>query len=267
VVLSTCGLFLLQAAPFLMAATVIIYAGAIVVTFLFVIMLAQQHGPSDADQRSREPFLACLGGFVLLAALLCLLRQTYDVSGRERHFQELLERAGQASQSDSVEGIEKVVGDPTEYFKELRREVEPEKGPARPTDKAREQEFIVAADLAEQDWNREQDKRSDPQAWLKTVKERFGAVYATGLRVFPPAGTVPMDEALPVSKYSGVRPNDPKPPLDRQGRVKMPAQNVAALGQSLFSDYLVAVELAGFLLLVATIGAIAIAARRTEGLR
>src|SRR5262249_47535642 len=41
VVLSTCGLFLLLAAPFLMAATIIIYAGAIVVTFLFVLMLAQ----------------------------------------------------------------------------------------------------------------------------------------------------------------------------------------------------------------------------------
>ena len=41
VVLSTCGLFLLQAAPFLMAATIIVYAGAIVVTFLFVIILAQ----------------------------------------------------------------------------------------------------------------------------------------------------------------------------------------------------------------------------------
>src|SRR5579885_2465130 len=44
VVLSTCGLFLLLAAPFLMAATTIIYAGDIVVTFLFVIMLAQQEG-------------------------------------------------------------------------------------------------------------------------------------------------------------------------------------------------------------------------------
>ena len=39
VVLATCGLFLLLAAPFLMAATVIVYAGAIVVLFLFVIML------------------------------------------------------------------------------------------------------------------------------------------------------------------------------------------------------------------------------------
>src|SRR5262245_59762102 len=44
VVLAVCGLFLLLAAPFLMAATVIVYAGAIVVTFLFVLMLAQQEG-------------------------------------------------------------------------------------------------------------------------------------------------------------------------------------------------------------------------------
>src|SRR6202040_912394 len=73
VVLSTCGLFLLQAAPFLMAATTIVYAGAIVVTFLFVIMLAQQEGRSDADHRSREPFLSTLASFVLLGALLYVL--------------------------------------------------------------------------------------------------------------------------------------------------------------------------------------------------
>ena len=80
VVLSTCGLFLLLAAPFLMAATVIIYAGAIIVTFLFVIMLAQQWGSSDADLRSREPFFAALTGFLLLGALLWVLHRTYDPS-------------------------------------------------------------------------------------------------------------------------------------------------------------------------------------------
>src|SRR5436190_23921071 len=78
VVLSTCGLFLLQAAPFLMAATIIVYAGAIVVTFLFVIMLAQQEGTSNADSRSREPFLASLAGCVLLASLVCILTRNYD---------------------------------------------------------------------------------------------------------------------------------------------------------------------------------------------
>jgi NADH:ubiquinone oxidoreductase subunit 6 (subunit J) len=52
------------------------------------------------------------------------------------------------------------------------------------------------------------------------------------------------------------------PPHDAAGRAAMPAENVAFLGRSLFSDYLVAVELAGVLLTVATIGAIVIAAKR-----
>ena len=60
--LSVCGLFLLQSAPFLAAATVIVYAGAIVVTFVFVIMLAQQSGATVYDQRSRQPFLATVFG-------------------------------------------------------------------------------------------------------------------------------------------------------------------------------------------------------------
>jgi NADH-quinone oxidoreductase subunit J len=72
--LSTCGLFLLQSAPFLAAATIIVYAGAIVVTFVFVMMLAQQSGATIYDQRSRQPFLATLVAFLLLGALLSTLR-------------------------------------------------------------------------------------------------------------------------------------------------------------------------------------------------
>src|SRR5881296_3266428 len=60
VTLSVCGLFFLQSAPFLASATVIVYAGAIIVTFLFVIMLAQQSGLADYDRRAREPLLATL---------------------------------------------------------------------------------------------------------------------------------------------------------------------------------------------------------------
>ena len=56
-------------------------------------------------------------------------------------------------------------------------------------------------------------------------------------------------------------------PRDEEGRVAVPAENVTAVGKSLFTDYLVPVELAGMLLLVATIGAIAISSRRTGGLR
>jgi NADH-quinone oxidoreductase subunit J len=140
VVLSTCGLFLLQAAPFLMAATMIVYAGAIIVTFIFLIMLAQQAGGSDADQRSREPLLACVTGFALLGIILYVL---------------LIDNSNDASDL-------------------LRR---------------------------------------------------------------------------------------------KAGLLALPADNVAALGKLLFTDYLLAVELGGTLLLVATIGAVAIAAKRAEDSR
>ena len=73
VTLSICGLFLLQSAPFLAAATIIVYAGAIVVTFVFVIMLAQQSGATIYDQRSRQPLLATIAAFVLLGALLATI--------------------------------------------------------------------------------------------------------------------------------------------------------------------------------------------------
>src|SRR5262249_34426457 len=70
VTLSTCGLFLLQSAPFLAAATIVVYAGAIVVTFVFVMMLAQQRGATIYDQRSHQPLLATIVAFILLGALL-----------------------------------------------------------------------------------------------------------------------------------------------------------------------------------------------------
>lgn len=70
VTFSVCGLFLLQYAAFLAAATVIIYAGAIVVTFVFVIMLAQQYGATIYDQRSRQPLIATTAAFILLATVV-----------------------------------------------------------------------------------------------------------------------------------------------------------------------------------------------------
>jgi NADH-quinone oxidoreductase subunit J len=48
--LGTAALFLYQGAQFLGVATIVVYAGAIVVTFLFVIMLAQPEGHSTYDR-------------------------------------------------------------------------------------------------------------------------------------------------------------------------------------------------------------------------
>jgi hypothetical protein len=46
------------------------------------------------------------------------------------------------------------------------------------------------------------------------------------------------------------------------GRGDLPARNVSAIGMTLYSEFLLAVEMAGTLLLVATIGAVALARRR-----
>jgi hypothetical protein len=103
---------------------------------------------------------------------------------------------------------------------------------------------------------------------MRAIKERLGEIREFGAAVRAGQGSLIAESNLPLSPFSGA-PAGAAVPLTPDGKVKerLPANNVAALGRSLFSDYLLAVELGGVLLLVATIGAIAIAARRTEGLR
>jgi NADH-quinone oxidoreductase subunit J len=79
-VLASAGLFLLLSAEFMAFALIIVYAGAILITYLFVIMLASQapeEGQEDAladyDTRANEPIAATVIGFVLLAALTVML--------------------------------------------------------------------------------------------------------------------------------------------------------------------------------------------------
>ncbi len=69
VVLAVSALLVLQHAEFLAVALLIIYAGAILVTYLFVIMLAHQGGDPVYDRRAREPWLSVLAGFVLMATV------------------------------------------------------------------------------------------------------------------------------------------------------------------------------------------------------
>jgi NADH-quinone oxidoreductase subunit J len=159
--LSVCGLFLLNSAPFLAAATVIVYAGAIIVTFLFVIMLAQQEGATGYDRNSYQPAAASLLAFLLLGGMLFTL----------------------------------------------------------------------------QSWGR--------------LEEQLTLI-------------VP-DPAQPPAPQKYIRPSDAnagnalsRPSGDDLGSLR----NV---GRSLFTDYLYAVEIAGTVLLIATIGAIAIAPRRSRG--
>jgi NADH-quinone oxidoreductase subunit J len=68
----TAGLFLMQNAQFLGVATIVVYAGAIVVTFLFVIMLASPEGTTAYDRVSWGWFprpAAILAAAVLIGIL------------------------------------------------------------------------------------------------------------------------------------------------------------------------------------------------------
>jgi NADH-quinone oxidoreductase subunit J len=77
VVIGTAGLFMLENAQFLAAAIVIVYAGAIIVMFLFVVMMAQPHGTAVYDQIAREPALAVISSCVLLIMLASSSVATY----------------------------------------------------------------------------------------------------------------------------------------------------------------------------------------------
>lgn len=83
VILASAGLFLSLSAEFIAFALVIIYGGAILITYLFVIMLAaQDETPNDNtdnaplyDRIAYEPVAAIAAGFLLLAVLLTVLFQ------------------------------------------------------------------------------------------------------------------------------------------------------------------------------------------------
>ena len=161
VTLCVCGLFLLQSAPFLAAASIIVYAGAIIVTFLFVMMLAQQSGASTYDQSSRQPFIASVIAFTLLGMLLITF-QAWGVQQAKR--------------------------------------------------------------------NSERNAQAQAMATAKPLAH------------------------VPPSSHAFSQPT-----------AKEQIGELRGLGRALFSDFLFSVEIAGTLLLIASIGAIALAPRRAQG--
>jgi NADH-quinone oxidoreductase subunit J len=79
-ILSSSALYLMLGAEFMAFALIIIYAGAILITYLFVIMLAEQTPEggevgvaAEYDRYSREPAVATVVGFVLLALLTAMM--------------------------------------------------------------------------------------------------------------------------------------------------------------------------------------------------
>jgi len=252
VVLSSCGLFLLLAAPFLMAATIIIYAGAIIVTFLFVLMLAQQEGPSDADQRSREPLLATIAGFALLGVLLFTLSENFGTD----NLRSLLDRIQAAQAKETAEEMARALGDSDReeqlFFDGFEKTI---RAGGRSSEIQNLAGEVFNVRLR---WNPAKQARDIEK--MRTALAEFEAIALQTAALF---GQLEPRGHWPLSHFSGPASNQTRDAFRRENGVpRMPAENTAYLGRSLFTDYLLAIELSGTLLLVAMIGAIAIAYRR-----
>lgn len=291
VILATCGLFLLQAAPFLMGATIIVYGGAVIVTFLFILMLAQQSGLSDADARSREPLLSTITGFVLLVTLVSVLNLTYDQMGEwvDQTREAVLE--AQALQQTEVEKPEELTEKIQGFIKRRGEQVKafddwwkkkwtPEEGKEMPLKGRALRDALFDARYA---FEERVQKPNLGKGDLKTLETKLEVVWNLGalqqaqlrptykktvvgdkgLQPGAPYAIVAVEQ---LSELSGPRSSRSASEIrrDAHGRPQLPAQNPAYIGRSLFSDYLLAVELGGLLLLVATVGAIAIASRRRD---
>jgi NADH-quinone oxidoreductase subunit J len=87
-IFASAGLFILMYAEFMAAALVLIYAGAILITYVFVIMLAASAqspndrsplaGLAECDLNSRDPFMAACVGFALMGVLLFVIFDKAD---------------------------------------------------------------------------------------------------------------------------------------------------------------------------------------------
>ncbi|WP_422926398.1 NADH-quinone oxidoreductase subunit J [Singulisphaera sp. PoT] len=111
VVLSTSGLFMLAEAQFLAVGTIIVYAGAIIVTFLFVIMLAQMEGRAIYDRAARSPFRSTLTCYLLFWALLyslCTVAAPLGTKAAAAKVEDRLKKTAAIAKTSPV--VERVIG-------------------------------------------------------------------------------------------------------------------------------------------------------------
>jgi NADH-quinone oxidoreductase subunit J len=287
VILSTCGLFLLLAAPFLMAATIIIYAGAIIVTFLFVLMLSQHAGPSDENDRSREPWFGALAGFAFTGLVLFTLHLT-QTGGKPAEAEaaetpktqqrlpavvlteeERVALLDAAAKLDAADG--ELAGDLTQqkhraewiaYFEPIRDAIAKVVGSDGATARGGVHESLPTRleKVPGPPGKGAVLYREDEQA--RAVLRRAATIRELNGRAFDRLDNALLEKTPDVAavKADYARLRDEVVLLAGAGQ--LPARNVANLGYLLYTDHLLAVELAGTLLLVATIGAIAIAQRK-----
>ena len=187
VVLSAAGVYLLQDAAFVAASTVVVYAGATIIIFMFVLMFAQQTNLLDYDTHKQNPIAAGVVAIALAATVIAVCVKEFP------------KLETQLSSKNAV------------------TEVAAPSGEAAATE-------ATATDGSE-------TKAADAPTGSLELKESTAVQPAT-------------EENTEVKTV-----------------VKEDRFSVAKLGAAFYTRYLLAIEIAGTLLLVATIGAVVIAQR------
>jgi len=232
-VLSSSALYLMLQAEFMAFALVIIYAGAILITYLFVIMLAEQapsndEGPMAAryDRSAREPLAASAVGFALLGLLTVMvargLSETSPAEPRARGAALLAEM-------------------PKRVLDALNRSGAFEAGLSRPT---------IA----------EVGRLVDAEAW--TIEMSIADAVRFRERVGRPGIA---------ALFGGSEPARRLGEQVRDGQVvlallppELRIENIDGVGFTLIAEHPMGLELAGVILLMAMIGAVVLARKQIE---
>ncbi|CAN5630392.1 hypothetical protein BH11PLA2_BH11PLA2_13140 [soil metagenome] len=261
VIISVCGLFLLLAAPFLMAATIIIYAGAIIVTFLFVLMLSQTRLASDENDRSREPLLGSLGAFAFLGLILFAQFTSSPAVAVETNREYPLparlmlptERTALAEAADKLK-MASLGADRDAILTALNGVSERINLAVGGRDAVGANPTNIPVRLA---------FSMDPHAVaIRHQAEKLSATMPKALTNIENKLLTPKTTAVEIDALKAELATMSTDVSLLAAHGELPARNVANMGYVLYSDYLLGVEMAGAVLLVATIGAVLIANRR-----
>jgi NADH:ubiquinone oxidoreductase subunit 6 (subunit J) len=239
VLLSTSGLQLLAGAQFLAAGTVIVYAGAIVVTFLFVIMLAQAEGQAIYDRMARAPLVSTVTAFGLMAAVgFAVHRVQFPAGFQETNRGRFELRLPVDKEPDIRRAAALHIRNTTgKTLEQAMAEVKP-------------MTLAQATELAK--------KGNTPELQASDFDKRLvrgGDLLTRAADPLDPTASAILRHAvggtneLVIGVRDDARPGTPPP-------------HVAGLGGTMFTDHLISVEIAGAVLFVALVGAAAIATPR-----
>ncbi len=236
VVLSSAGLFLMLEAEFMAFALVIVYAGAILITYLFVLMLAQQSpseedaeagvGGAEYDRVPREPLAATIVGFLLLAVMTDIITGASSAAARPKADERSTDSVRQMLVRVEQGEWDAATAERTAHAAEQRwRDLE------RLPDRLRDSVLAVQPNFR----------------WPPIVDDEGHQIRLVDGKAFVlgPVEGAPSDEMVLLPEEKG-------------------PYNVERIGVHLVGTYPVSLELAGVILLMAMFGAVVLARRQIE---